>query len=341
MKWTIGVLAVIVVALAICNLPYFEEMRAFSKVEDEKSYELCEWYISKYPDGRHLDDVLYIEIQILENDMPTIYEYLTKFPNGAHASEVNSLCDKLWDAEISKYNKRDKSNESPAAVKYMSEMLQYMKTHRINTILVDVNSTLKLKDYDEYDSDVRKLLEAINDNAMSIEDGMISLKSNFTVTDNSILMEILTSGVQKSINKMFTPDFITVVTNADTESLDEQNDKSKMPHLNFEYTITSQEENWERVAMPHIWAYSDSNDKILNYLIGIAINFQAHFSIPGSSTTFDYKEKGEPSDNIKNVANIKDGYRQMTQICFAQFSNKMSENMGLSETYFQGDDDGE
>lgn len=335
MKWKIGLLAVAVGALAIYNLPYFEEMRAFDKVEDERSVEKCDWYISEYPKGRHLDDVLFIKIGILENDMPTIVEYLQKFPAGNHSAEVNALCDKLWDAEIAKYNARDKSTESPAAVKYMSEMLQYMKVHRVNSIVVGVNSTMNLKDYDEYDESVRKFLEVTNDDCLSIEDGMISLKSNFTSSDNSVLMDILISGVQKSINKMFSPDFINIVEKSG-DVLGKVYATDEMPHLCFDYTINSQEEVWGNLTIPQIWTYSNGKGKTLNYLLGISIKFQAHFTIPGSSTTFDYMETGEPSENIKNVDDIKDGYRRMTQICFAQFSNKMSQNMGLAETYFQG-----
>lgn len=334
MKWKIGILVVVMVvgAFVVYNLPYFEEMRAFNKVENGKILELCNWYLDEYPSGRHMDDVLYMKIGLSKYDMATIVDYLTKCPDGIHTTEVNELCDKLWDEEILKYNQRDKTNESLAAVKYMSEMLQYMKKHRVNTIIVDINSTLNLKDYNEYDQDIRDILEITTKGEMSLATGMISLKSNFTASDNSSLMAILTEGVRKSIDKMFTPGFICVTAN-DEETTD------KMPKLSFDYTITGQEDKFGEIVAPHIWVYTDKYGKTLNYLIGISIHFKAHFSIPGSSTTFDYSEKGEPSENINNVENIQDGYRQMTSICFAQFSNKMSKNMGLAESYFQGDAD--
>lgn len=144
-------------------------------------------------------------------------------------------------------------------------------------------------------------------------------------------MDILISGVQKSINKIFSPNFITVVSFSDN--------KDRMPHLMFNYTITSQEISNGKVIIPHIWKYTNESGVTLNYLMGISVEFQAHFSIPESSTVFDYIEKSEPSDNINDVKNIRDGYRQMTQICFALFSNKMSKNLGLEETYFQGNDE--
>ena len=49
-------------------------------------------------------------------------------------------------------------NDCSEAVIYMDEMLQYMKSHRVNTIKIDINSTLRLKDYNEYDKKVRGVI---------------------------------------------------------------------------------------------------------------------------------------------------------------------------------------
>lgn len=318
------------------NILEIKEEIAFKRVQEDKNSYTCDWYIEVCPDGKHLEDVRYLKIgytdtflKDINEYLHAINEYLHYFPNGKYASEVNEKCDSLWDAEIMKYNARDKNRESPEAVKFMSEMLQYMKERRINSVLLDVSSHLQLKDYNEYDSKVRDLLEATNDNIfLSLSSGMISLKSNFSEADISTLMQILSEGVQKSLDKMFTPGFITV----------ENYSSQDLPKLHFDYTIKSQEERYGDVVIPHIWSYHEGA-VIKNYLIGISIFFKAHYSIPGSSTTFDYSEKGEPASNIDNVEDIRDGYRQMTAICFAQFSNKMAKNMGLKETYFQGEED--
>ncbi len=328
MKWKLGALVVVIAAIVVYNLPYFEEMRAFNDVKEGNTLYDCNMYLKEYPEGRHFDEVMYMRISLSENDMSMIVEYLEKCPNGAFYTEVDNLCNELWDKEINKYNQRDKSKESPDAVKFMTEMLQYMKEHRINSILVKIKSTLNLKDYSEYDPTTRRLLEVMNNDPLSIEDGMISLKSNFTSEDNYTLTRILVSGVQRSINQMFTPDFISVI------SWDDENANASSPCFYFEYTINSQEETFGSITIPHIWTYT-INDVIENYLIGISIDFNSKFTIPQSSTTFSYAEKGEPSENINNISDIKDGYRQMTSICFAQFSNKMAQNLGLAEAYFQ------
>lgn len=331
MKKKIIIGVVVAIVLLIIAMPYIKDYKAYSRVKSENTISSCDWYVEEFPDGRYLDEVLYLKVNLSDNDMPVLVEYLNKCPQGEHANEINSLCDQLWDNEIIKYTQRDKNRESAEAVAYMTEMLQYMKSHRINTIAIDINPTLKLKDYDEYDKEVRDFFELINDNSLSIEKGMISLKSNFTSSDNHSLMEILTDGVQRSMNKMFSPDFITVIP--------QDISNGDMPQLHFDYTISSQEEKDGDTVFPHLWTYSDHNGRVLNYLVGISITFNAHFSIPGSSTTFDYSEKGEPASNINNVEDIRDGYRQMTAICFAQFSNKMSTNLGLKETYFQGEEE--
>lgn len=65
------------------------------------------------------------------------------------------------------------------------------------------------------------------------------------------------------------------------------------------------------------------------YILAIDVKFNAKFSIPGSDVIYEYSEVGDPGNEIKNIQNVRDGYRQMTQICFFKFSMKMSENLGL------------
>ncbi|MBR6181615.1 MAG: hypothetical protein IKQ77_10425 [Prevotella sp.] len=330
-KVIIGIAALFV--LLLIAMPYYNDYKAYCRVKSDKTIANCDLYEEEHPNGRYLDDVQFIRASISENDIVPLLDYYKKFPEGKHIDEINVMYDKLWDAEYSKYLNREKQKESAEAVKFMTEMLQYMRSHRTNTILVDIKSTLKLKDYGEYSKDVRNFIEMFNTNKLSIEKGMISLKSNFSSSDRRELTKILSEGVQNSFNKMFTPGFIKVESKYESMDLDNVD----IPKLHFDYTISSQEENVSGTLFPHIWEYRMEN-VLRNYLIGISIAFNAHFTIPGSTITYDYSEKGEPEDNISNIRDIKDGYRQMTAICFAKFSNKMSTNLGLKEVYFQDEE---
>lgn len=320
-----SVIVVIILAVVIYNLPYFKEMRCYTKVVDEPSMANCLDYYNQYPDGKHYEDVMYMEIELSSNVVKSLMNYLKKIPNGKHIQDVNKRLDNLWDIEIDNYEKRDKSKESPEAVKYMTKMLHYMKRNRINTIRLEVNPTDSLKDFDDYDERVQLLMKLLyKGETLPLEGNILSLKENFTEQDRDILMHILADGVQQSFNKMFSTDLISVVTSEAEEN---------SPVLSFNYQIKNRS-NKNMSELPNIWTYV-SNGKPTSYILAIDVKFDAKFSIPGSNVTYEYSEVGEPGEEIKGIQDIKDGYRQMTQICFAKFSNKMSENLGLEDVYFR------
>lgn len=321
-------LIVLLLGIIIYNLPYFREMRFFDKVMEERDIFTCAQYEEEYPDGRYLDDVLFLKVE-LTNRMDYITEYLFAFPEGKYMEVVNAKCDSIWDTEIVKYQKREKAGHSPEAVTYMQEMLQYMKRMRVNVINLDVESHLNLKDYTEYDKSLRTLMEIFSDTkSLPIADNMIPLKKNFTSGDHETLAGILVSGLQKSMDKIFTPQFIKV---------EYKSNYAKSPSVRFDYEVKNQEEKIGDILIPDIWTYTE-NKVPKSYLLGISIIFEAVFSIPNSSTKFTYKENGEPGKNINDIDDIKDGYRIMTQICFGQFANTMVDKLGLEEVYFKGDD---
>ena len=308
-----------------------KETLSYEKVLAEKQERFCDWYMELFPEGKHVEEVLYRKTIYAEFPFFAINEYLHRFPHGVYSDSVNHVCDLLWDTEINKYKNRDKKKESVNAVNYMMEMLQYMKKNRVNSIYVSVNPTIMLKDYDEYDKSKRELMEYLySDERLPLKNNVISLKDNFEQGDLDILKKILSDGVQQSMDSMFTPGFIKVVC-------DEDKDKDDFPHLVFNYTIKNQEDD----GYPHIWVYTETSTLYgrreipQSYLVGININFNAEFSIPNSNVSYTFSEKGVPENNISGIDDISDGYRRMTKMCFAQFSNKMAKNMGLNETYFK------
>lgn len=284
---TWSVIGAIILAIIIYNLPYFKEMRFFNKIMEGHTVYDCESYYSKYPNGRYYEDVMNVELELAEQgegDKPVavLTRYLHKFPDGKYAPQFNVKCDSLWDIEIAKYNQRDKSQESPEAVKFMTEMLAYMKAKRVNAVNLKINPTVHLKDYSEYDG------------------------------------------------------------NTNSNKFDETS-----PDITINYEIKNQEFEIVEQAMPEIWTYKEQNAILRNqyhikgYILGIDVKFDTKFTIPGSSTTYTFAEIGEPGKEISNIQSLSEGYRLMTQMCFAKFSNKMSDNLGLEEIYFRGDDDEE
>jgi hypothetical protein len=321
----LSLIGIVVLGIVIYNLPICKEYRAYkSAIED------AVWsnYYTEYPNGRYYEKVLYDEISNTELPVRLIASYLEKFPSGEHATELEDRYNALWDAEIEKYKNRDKKGVAKDAVVYVEEMLNYMRNNRIHTIYLHNTSNILLKDYSEYDSEIRSVCNRVyNSTKLPFTlDNIISLRKNFNKGDQNTLAEILSNGVETSFGKMFSKEFISVETI-------KAKSQSGSPKLTFEYTISNQEING---CVPNIWTYTE-NDIPKAYLLGINVTFKARYTIPGSATTFEYKDNGEPEDDINGVENIQDGYRRMTQICFAKFSNKISKKMGLDETYFRGE----
>ena len=329
---TLSIIGAIILAITIYNLPYFKEIRFYNQVVEAADENICNEYIQQYPQGRHIEDVYLLKID-LTNNMTNISSYIQEFPQGKYVTRVNQICDSLWDIEIEKYNAKDKSQSNPYAVKYMNELLQYMKNNRINTINLSINPNIKLKDFNSYSENIRELIKFFYETPeLPFDENLVSITEEFTNADNYTLCEILSGGLQRSLNRIFTPDFFAITS--------EIND-TKSPQVIFNYTIKNQEESDYGITVPVIWTYSESTStygintqyKPKAYLIGIAINLDASFTIPNSSTTFHYQEEGEPSDNINDIKNIKDGYRRMTTVCFKIFSNEMINNLGLEGVY--------
>lgn len=325
-----GFIAAVIVAIVIYNLPYFQELRFYNDIVEAQNPYRCQDYYDEYPEGRHYEDVMLLEINLSVNPVKPMVAYLKKFPKGKYAIEIDDRYNALWDEEIAKYENRDKTKESPEAVRYMTEMLRHMKRHRINTIRLNINPTVNLKDYEEYDESVRFILELVTSKeALPLKKNIVSLKENFTAADQGDLKQILAEGVEKSFSRMFSSDLVSIVT-----SPQEADDAS--PILTFNYVIKNRTEDNDS-KVPNIWTYTSDN-KPQAYILAIDVKFDVLFSIPDSDVIYTYSEIGEPGDEIRGIRDIKDGYRQMTQVCFAKFSNRMSGNLGLEGTYFRGEE---
>ena len=155
---------------------------------------------------------------------------------------------------------------------------------------------------------------------------MLSLKDNFTTEDRSVLIDILSEGVEDSFGRLFSSDFINVQEYSDADKIS--------PVLSFEYFIGNRLEYGDEdgLEIPSIWTYYENNIP-KNYILAIDVKFNVIFSIPASDVQYVYSEIGDPGSEISGILSISDGYRRMTQKCFAKFSNKMSMNLGLDPVY--------
>lgn len=326
-----------IVAGVLFILPYLKEKSAFNRVESERTIKACEEYEADWPDGSHLDDVLFMRVNLSKDSTTFTTEmsnYLTRFAYGKHANEVNKMWDELWDREIAKYTSADNPALPSEAADMMTKMLTYMKEQRVNAIVTAFQSNLHVKEYTEYDEEVRSHLDQANENTLSFNDGIIPIKTGYDDRCIEQLNAVLTTGLQQSFNKVFIPGFIRLVPEADDSSL-----QKALPKLTVNYRITSLENKIYDTTYPDIWTYtsgkpSEGGEKeAKGYLIGVRIHLTQNLTMPDSTTTPSLEISGEPTTYFDHIKNVQHGYLEMTSELYKDFSNKMAAGMGLPAGY--------
>ncbi|MGN0316565.1 MAG: hypothetical protein ACI4E1_01380 [Lachnospira sp.] len=332
----LAIIGAIILAFVVFNLPFVKEIRAYNRIKDYPAEYSCKQYYEDFPDGKHTEDVLYLEESVSSSPITVICRYLRNFPQGKYSDVMRHRCDSLWDEQISHYEALDKSTLTPNAQKYMHALLQYMKKHFVTTIKLEIESELELKDYTEYDKSIRDRMERFYDNPLlPLKENMVSIKKNFSAGYESYLTNTLQEGVSKSFEHVFDSDFVSISTSNEE---DDEIESNISPVIHIKYIIKSQEDK----GYPHIWCYSETTNGIETekaYLIGIDIRFIVDYTIPNSEISYTLSEKGTPENDINGISDITEGYQEMTKICFAEFSNKMAKNIGLAPAYLPYDEE--
>lgn len=321
-----------IVAAVIFFLPMIQEMLAYNKVNNEQTVEACDSYEKDWPEGKHIEDVLYMRVQIAKDDgtcINEIYKYLEKYPDGKYVKEVNNRWDEIWDKEIKKYEATEKSLASADGLDMMQEMLQYMKRERINTLLVTCNPTLDIKDFDEYNEDTQLLMQRTNETSLPYKEGIVSVKSNYDTSSLEALNNLVVSELQQHLNQVFSTDFIKVVSADKTKG--EMN--AKMPTATFDYKVNNIEMAIGDKPYPQIWSYPATEDDEENpdgFLLGLYVDINISFSIPGSPKTYSDMCSSEISDYLEQVKNLNDGYKEMTTFLLQDQMAKIAKKIGLT-----------
>ncbi|MCM1519882.1 MAG: hypothetical protein NC098_03775 [Lachnoclostridium sp.] len=340
-KYVFGAVALIAVAIIIYHLPYFAEKRAYQRTFDDPSVYTFHQYLDNYDNPDHTPDVLF-RLAMLKlnsyagvgeskqrNCLNTFDELLNRYPGHELSWRAKVVSDSIWDAEIERFKNNNPDFESSPSLKAMYGMLSYMHQNRIHDITLNVTSDLDLRDYEDFDKNIRDFLEVF-DNDLKTK-GVLSLKNNFTSADRNSLEEILTNGFESSLNSLFTRDFFSVNIAKNNEIIDSVN-----PVIDLHYSIRSQIDHFGDNEIPHLWVYTSESSspytaKDEEYIMGISVDFKSALSYPGLTEPWNIAMEGSPADNISGIENLSEGYRIMTSRCFHQFSNQLSASLGFEQ----------
>lgn len=354
----LGILSAVVLAAFIYNLPVFREMRLYSKIEKERSYDLTSKYRIEFPDGKHIEEVYLIEVEEtgdptqpvrdyvarfpkgkyvdrayltgvgkMDNPLDLLKDYMEHYPQGNNAQLFGAKLDSIWDKETKCYFDSVHNKINPEAEAYMMALLQYMKQHRVYTVYLDLKANVSLKDLNEFPSssidEVDHILTTFGEKPL--RPNILSLKQNFTETDRDALYKTLQQSVDGFFGKYFDTKLVTVVT-------DRSQAPDNAPVIEIAYTVKNQMVPYNK-SLPNIWVYK-VNNMFRSYLLGIVVNIEARFTVPGSKAKLTLKETGEPESEINHISSIEDGYRRMTLSCFEKFSSMIHKALtGKSSLY--------
>ena len=346
----LGVIAAIVAAIIVYNLPYFAEQRAFDKVVDAYEREdkidldfAVNHYLQEYPDGKHKSEVLFYPVKIVRysNDavmiLSAVDDYLHQDPKGIFSNDCKQISDSIWNVEIKKYEAAVAASQSKKGVQFVVEMLNYMKSNNVRTVEVTGNPILKLKEYKEYPAHIRYLIEEYTKGAgtvnvlsgkrLKLPDDLLTIKDKIPVEDAQKWVKYIVEALQEGFDKVLTPGLVVFETVTDPIYKDDRT----RPKVMVDYIVKNQEIEKD---VPDIWEHTQSQGSVVYpvaLFLGIAMSFDANFTLPGKNESYNVKGEGDPGDDDIKGVDTDMIYKAMCMRSTMKFADKIVEEFGLTE----------
>lgn len=195
-------------------------MREYGKIKD--AYEkgniiavqnAAENYARKYPNGKYINEVLYMPIQKGKNGNPAelldaVDWYLDYKPDGIYAKECTVLSNSIWNVEIAKYEKEAEKHASQGGAAYLVEMLHYMRKNKIRTVFVVAEPTLDIKKFKDYPEDLQSYMEMTPIDGLSVPEKLVTIKDKVTMERAQNWVSNVVMALTNGFNEVFTPNFI-------------------------------------------------------------------------------------------------------------------------------------
>ena len=285
--------ALLIGGIVIYNLPVFEEMRLWNKIEDEHNISDIEDYIIFFEDGEHYEHARFLELeygdftlykyQEFMEEFPNskyndrlhklyeqyefnsiassssimdIHKFIEQFPNSEYHSQVMSLYDEKWQKVIDDYNKLNEGNSNKKGVKFMTELLQHLCDNQISVIYLNVQIVNNIKNYDDYSEKVRAYCEEYQrySSIRPIESHIVSTKDSFSES----YIQSTEEAIKSELTRMFTD--IAGMPIVKVKSIaDDVEATSSNPIISLTCTIYNQE-NYQpnmRIYVPAIWTETE------------------------------------------------------------------------------------
>ena len=336
----LGIIACIVIGIIIYDLPYFAEKRAYAALEKEYNEEGrisiydVQTFIYYYPENEHIEELIIKSVRYANKRGKTdelhraIDVYLERYPNGQYTDECRQYYDQIWTDGIKSY-RRSVGFHSSEYEDFVIEMLNYMHTNNLNTVLVVPHLINNLKDFSEYPEDIQRTLSnnVVYYN-LKVPESIRSAKEYFVDNNFDDWTFSFKFDLEESINKPFKASLI-VFNNIEPDSVDAH---SAEPALHLYYRISNLDDELgypELLFQTTEYTRSGSSSSVRTgsgIFFSIKMELTAEFTIPGSESQIVATASCTTNDvDIEKM----DSYGQMCTACAKQCYNLIKSNFDL------------
>lgn len=324
----------IVLAILVMNTSYMRERQAFGYVTEARNIAACKLYMKSCPDGKRLEEVMYMQANFSDNAPEYLSMYLQRWgENGAHSDEIRARYDSVWmdahDKLLQAMPDTVKGGSSEALVK----MIDYLHDHYLHNYTSTVNIDFSaLTEYDDLPEDVRDQL-SMNTKYPFLGANMRSFKENL-IDKSSLEYQVFNENstvFYVGFNAIFglNNTIIGGISKAGLAGTDTDLALlKKVPCIKVDCRVTTKMNG----KYPVVWQLKKSGDMDIDALYGLAIEF--HFTtslvLPGKETIV--LQKGTFTPNINNVSaeTIKELYDKATEGACSMYSADLAEKLGFT-----------
>ena len=324
----------IVLAIFVMNTSYMRERQAFSYVTEARNIAACKLYMKSCPDGKRLEEVMYMQANFSDNAPEYLSMYLQRWgENGAHSDEIRARYDSVWldahDKLLQAMPDTVKGGSSEALVK----MIDYLHDHYLHNYTSTVNIDFSaLTEYDDLPEDVRDQL-SMNTKYPFLGANMRSFKENL-IDKSSLEYQVFNENstvFYVGFNAIFglNNTIIGGISKAGLAGTDTDLALlKKVPCIKVDCRVTTKMNG----KYPVVWQLKKPGDMDIDALYGLAIEF--HFTtslvLPGKETIL--LQKGTFTPNINNVSaeTIKGLYDKATEGACSMYSADLAEKLGFT-----------
>lgn len=324
----------IVLAILVMNTSYMRERQAFGYVTEARNIAACKLYMKSCPDGKRLEEVMYMQANFSDNAPEYLSMYLQRWgENGAHSDEIRARYDSVWMDAHDKLQQAMPNTVKGGSSEALVKMIDYLHDHYLHNYTSTVNIDFSaLTEYDDLPEDVRYQL-SMNTQYPLLGAHMRSFKENliekssleyqvFSETNNVFSTSF--EAIFGSNNSIFCCITETGIAGTDTDPTL----LKKVPCIKVDCRVTTKMNG----KYPVVWQLKKPGDMDIDALYGLAIEF--HFTtslvLPGKETIL--LQKGTFTPNINNVSaeTIKGLYDKATEGACSMYSADLAEKLGFT-----------